>query len=567
MEIGSRANWHLSVQSEKLRLAFALASVAVVYSALAYAGIMLTLSDDRLAAVWMPNAVVVAIALRAKPHRMRYYIFTALIANLFTNSLIGDAWETLIGLALANAIEIMAVIWGLRRTGCAHPDFTNNRHTLTFVGIAVAAAALSGMVATALLAPGDMAASLKLWWIWTRADALGLLLLVPAITILRQAWDDRRQLTRRKFAEGLLVIAIGSTVSVYTFWQTDYPFLFLDAPVVLLYAIRLGPVGPAIAIINLAIIASLFTMLGHGPINLMQGTMSEKLWVLQVFLASSFAIGLPIASLIERQREAVVAKARFLANMSHDIRTPMNGVLGFADLLRHTDLDKQQAQYVANIGTSGETMLGLLNDILDLSRVEAGKMQLKLDELDLRAEIRTCLSMVESTASRKGLRLESEVASDVPFRLTGDALRLRQVLLNLLGNAVKFTEEGSVTLSVRRESGLRKDMLAIAVRDSGIGIPQDELAGIFGAFQQVSNGRRDGSGLGLAIAAQLLQLMGGRIEARSELGKGSTFTCFLPLEKKPAPRTPASTPTRGFTRLQRQSSRSPRSGTRPAHPA
>ncbi len=234
----------------------------------------------------------------------------------------------------------------------------------------------------------------------------------------------------------------------------------------------------------------------------------------------------------ERQRNAErldAARSAFLATMSHEIRTPMTGVLGMTELLQRTSLDARQRAYADAIATSGELLLRLVNDSLDLARIDAGKLSLESQPFDPAALLREVAALEEPQAARKQLGLQVAIAADLPARVDGDALRVKQVLLNLVNNALKFTERGEVSL---RASPAPTGGIVYAIADSGPGMTSEMRERLFGRFEQ-SDGitrRFGGSGLGLSITRELVELMGGRIVVESTLGEGSEFRVELPLE-------------------------------------
>jgi two-component system sensor histidine kinase/response regulator len=247
-------------------------------------------------------------------------------------------------------------------------------------------------------------------------------------------------------------------------------------------------------------------------------------------------------------REAALAasrtKSEFLSSMSHEIRTPMNAILGMADLLAEDPaLTTEEHRYVETMRSNGNALLHLINDILDLAKIESGKLSLEAIGFDLEEVVERTLQTMSVRAHGKGLELTTRIMPEVPHNLIGDPLRLGQILINLIGNAIKFTEDGEVGLTVATESASADDAadavrLRFSISDTGIGIPADKLATIFSGFSQADASitrRFGGSGLGLTIVTRLTKLMAGSVDVQSEVGRGSTFSFTVALPRDPQP--------------------------------
>jgi CheY-like chemotaxis protein len=243
----------------------------------------------------------------------------------------------------------------------------------------------------------------------------------------------------------------------------------------------------------------------------------------------------------ERERQIALkaseARSEFFANMSHDIRTPMNCIIGMADLLSQTKLTEEQSNYVLMLNKSSDNLLSLVNNILDLSKIESGHFKIENSQFDLLETIESVLDITSPRAHSKGLELVLKVQPEVPRYVMGDSSRIKQILINLLGNAIKFTETGEIVLSVANELQTEnKTKVVFSVKDTGIGIPKDQVSKVFDHFTQLQSeisSKKEGSGLELSICKRLSELMGATILVESELGKGSTFSFKIPFMGPP----------------------------------
>lgn len=249
-----------------------------------------------------------------------------------------------------------------------------------------------------------------------------------------------------------------------------------------------------------------------------------------IFLSQMNQTTARLASALDAANASAAAKSEFLASMSHELRTPMNGILGMADVLLDTDLDDTQRDSIGVIRRCGNALMELINDVLDYSRIEAGALTIDAEPFDLRDLITDVVMVLDQPARAKGIGLTHKIQMPNGYQLIGDALRIRQVLFNLVGNAIKFTETGTVDLTVSVETDGSMARLIARVKDTGIGIPADKLEAIFERFSQADSSttrRFGGTGLGLAITRRIVEAMGGAIAVESEEGQGSVFTATM----------------------------------------
>lgn len=665
--------------------------LGALFGMLAYLSVEFTRAESRIAAIWAPNAIAIALLLRFRFKREQLLIASLWVGNTAANALGGDPLGSAAALAACNAIEIQLAI-ALARRWCGNsPQMRDFGELAKFLAaVALIAPMVSAVLATITLAPG-ISAMLPTWGKWAITDGLGTAIIAPGLMVLIDALRKPIEASRSRVLEWAIVLVGGALVNSAIFYQQGFPFLFLSGPVILLHAFRLGAAGTAIGMAITAGISIIMTSAGHGPVNLVQSDLTTKLIVLQTYLASTFLMGLPIAAMLAgrdrairelatKQQElslladnitdaiiqydnnghcvyasrsvetvmgdkaadfigkragerihpdsvstmlgverrllegkseterftfrrlnddargrpvyieadcalmrrapdeapsgivvsarnishrveleyqltrarrlaeaAAQGKSEFLANMSHEIRTPMNGVLGFAELLADAELPPEQKHHADLIVQSGKSMMMLLNDILDLSKIEAGHVTIEREATDLGELIHECVRLHQASASKKQLQLSCEGPENGPYIVT-DGLRLRQILLNLLGNAVKFTEKGSIIL----RHTIRDGRVLIEVEDTGIGISSERLSHIFEPFEQGENDtsrRFGGTGLGLTISRQLAELLDGHLDVASEAGVGSCFTISIPHEAartKPETHDELSQPDRGM---------------------
>lgn len=501
-----------------------------------------------LSPVWYSNAVAVAALLLHPAATWPAFLGAVLAVDAAVYARFGSGPP--LWLALADSVEILGAAAWIRATGGLRRPIVEGVQLARVIGVCLLVPCASAAITAAALAAdgaADFAGAARAAYI---PNALGLVVACPFFL----SWADPQlrgnplqQLTPARAA----LLAVGVAAAAYLV-QTELhdTLVFLTFPVMFALAWSFGLLGATLGMAAVTAAVLWCTFRGDGAIAhlLADAPLGMKIEAAQVYLAAILLSSLPLTVLHAQQnqlaanlRRAGEARAEFLAAMSHEIRTPMTGVLGMLDLLALGELTAQQHRYVEAMRASGRYLLHIINDILDFSRIESGRLELEEADFALPELLERVHSLAHPLAVERGLALRIQRERAEAHVLRGDALRVQQVLLNLVANAIKFTEQGGVTIAVAtraREDG-RGAWLRAEVRDTGVGIDPAHLGKLFTAFSQADRSiarQYGGSGLGLAISKRLVDAMGGTISVASVPGQGSVFAFEVPLQAGDAAR-------------------------------
>ncbi len=522
--------------------------VALVTLAIAAADLWFVWTH-RHSTLWLANGVVVAALVLLRRRAALCVLAASFLISLGFNFVLGLSLEAGVGFSAIDVGEVLAVAVLARRLCGARVDLVSPRRLAGFALSAAAPTALAAVIDVLCTPHGQL--TFKSWSTWFASDLLGLLIGAPCVLLMaRRARYEVLFPASRLERAAILAGAVAATVAGLA--DSLYGMASAILPVALIAAVRLGPSWAAMALFAATITATTMSALrlgafggpgGWGADSWTLGGM-ERLQIVCTLLIVSL---LPTANMIARHRAdrrrltrrdvllrkakrdaeaAAEAKGRFLANMSHELRTPLTAMIGYADLLGRNPSRAAARAYTASLRSAGDALTALVNDILDLAKIEAGKLELSAEPFAVRELIAGSARILQPAADRAGLEVRLDLEIPETLWAMGDAQRIRQILLNLLSNAVKFTAQGGVAVAARILGDEADRRLRVEVADTGVGIAPEGLARLFQRFSQgdASTTRQfGGTGLGLAISKQLVERMDGVIGATSELGRGSCF--------------------------------------------
>jgi signal transduction histidine kinase len=539
-----------------------LLSIALLVFAAVCGGLWLSETLARITAIWVANAILVYFLLKHDRRDWPAILAVGLTANLFGDIAMADDLFSSSYLTLCNAIGVLTVAAPLRQFGM-QDDFSRPKQLCVFYALALGPApAISGLLSAVYFHYWVGRDYLTSALDWYATDALCYSIIVPILMTVRTD-ALRKMFGRDEVVQTLLLLGVVAATMLANYFARGWPLAFLFFPAVILVTFQRGFAGGTIGLLMMGAYLMWPVLTGGETGALKPHSMREQIIVVQVFMAvTGFSVVLVGAALAERRRledglaaaivrsensreEALVArdaaerasrmKSMFLATMSHELRTPLNAIIGFSELI-HTQLhgphnDARYGEYGGLIQNAGRHLLSLINDILDMSKIEAGKFELHREFFDMRDVIHDCLDLMKEQAQAGKIDLRKDVPA-TPLRIDADQRAMKQILLNLLSNAIKFTPEGG-RVSVRAQ--FDDGRLVLKVTDTGIGIAADQLSRLGNPFVQVRNSAgaaHEGTGLGLALVRALAETHEGALKIESTLGRGTTVCVTIPVARE-----------------------------------
>jgi len=503
--------------------------VALAYLLTGKFGQIMSIPPGSVTAFWPPAGIALAIFITLGIKMWPGVWLGALLVNAsgFMGESI-DSAELLSAalIAIGSVLQPLFGFWLFRRLFCERLPFDRLETTLIFIaGIPLMCLVSASCGALSLwlggIAPATSLA--EIWLTWWQGDSVGVLVFTPLLLVWFYLPSSKE--VRLFQLKPILLTLVALAMSLFVF-GADYPLVYLLLLPLLWLAISGSIHWLTVAIVLIDVVACWSTSKQSGPF--FTGQMNESLLLLQLYMAVIASTSYIVYALTQERRQANLAKSEFLANMSHEIRTPLNGVMGMNSLLLDSSLSDAQRELAENVSLSASSLLGLINDILDFSKVEAGKLEFECVDFDLNSTLEDTVGILAYEAKRKQLTLNYTIDTAVDCFLAADEGRLKQVLLNLAGNAIKFTSSGNIDIDCRLKQETPEHIfLMFSVKDTGIGISDANTDKLFQPFSQVDTSTvriYGGTGLGLTISKKLVQMMGGDISVKSEEGKGSTFS-------------------------------------------
>jgi signal transduction histidine kinase len=534
-----------------------LAAIAALIFVCACGGLALSDLIGRVSAIWLGNAVLLYFLLKHPVRAWNAILLAGLSGNFAADLVMGDSIATALALTACNAVGVVVAAAPLAMLSL-QDDLSRPKPLYVFYALALGPAPIAAALLSAVyfhFAQGRDFLHQALDWYAT--DALGYSIVVPMLMTVKLA-ALKKMFSRDQIVVTLLLFSLLAGALALNFFAR-YPIAFLIFPAVILITFQRGFAGGAIALLMASAYLMIPVLTGDGHVLPTIHSMRAQIILVQVFIAViGFSVVLVGAALEQRKRleqglaaakvraeiareEAIVArdaaeranrlKSMFLATMSHELRTPLNAIIGFSELM-HKEFygplgDPRYVEYCEFVRRAGHHLLSLINDVLDMSKIEAGKFEMHRQAFDLREVVRDCLDLMGEQAASGGIALVDE-SGDRPLGIEADRRAMKQILLNLLSNAIKFTPSGGrVSVRARAANGF----VTLAVTDTGIGIPADQVSQLGNPFVQIrssAGASHEGTGLGLALVRALTEIHDGRLSIESALGKGTTVSVVIP---------------------------------------